>query len=399
LIKKYAEKLSISFERVEYAKNNFIRVVKVMKAFILNDSVKSFLCLNNKLPQENKGLFDIKLLEEFADAIIKIYGIKGLKGKDLLYSINSEDYDAKRAEFIQRLSKGEKLFVISSYNTVGAGQNLQYKAPGNATIVAVNDYDRGDMEKDFDCIYLEKPTNLLVNVDSKKGIEAEDLIRFVYQMEFLMERGEVSRKDGIAVIKDAFICFSGGYTFSGKKGEPYKTDSVNNYALRTLIQAVGRICRTGLKNPDIYIYVDNTILTDYDLSIVEQRMLNPEFAELVKVGKIYYNGLANENLDIAVMENRAGTLALKAMQIINELKRNWTDDSIDYWKALRELCLMRPTLSRKNVEQNSQYQLVYMCAPGEITAYSYEQEGDYNKNINIKFDGSLPQRCQRMKYI
>ena len=32
LIKKYAEKLSISFERVEYAKNNFIRVVKVMKA-------------------------------------------------------------------------------------------------------------------------------------------------------------------------------------------------------------------------------------------------------------------------------------------------------------------------------------------------------------------------------
>ena len=98
------------------------------------------------------------------------------------------------------MSKGEKLFVISSYNTVGAGQNLQYKAPGNATIVAVNDYDRGDMEKDFDCIYLEKPTNLLVNVDSKKGIEAEDLIRFVYQMEFLMERGEVSRKDGIAVI-------------------------------------------------------------------------------------------------------------------------------------------------------------------------------------------------------
>lgn len=65
---------------------------------------------------------------------------------------------------------------------------------------------------------------------------------------------------------------------------------------------------------------------------------------------------------------------------------------IDYWKALRELCLMRPTLSRKNVEQNSQYQLVYMCAPGEITAYSYEQEGDYNKNINIKFDGSLPQK-------
>lgn len=133
----------------------------------------------------------------------------------------------------------------------------------------------------------------------------------------------------------------------GEKREPYKTDSVNNFALRTLIQAVGRICRTGLKNPDVYIYVDNTILTEYDLSVVEQRMLNPEFAELVKVGKTYFNGQENDNPDIVVMENRAGTLALKAMQIINELKRNWTDDSIDYWKALRELCLMRPTLSRK----------------------------------------------------
>lgn len=384
--------MSTTFAGVEYAKNNFIRVVKVMKSFILNDSVKSFLCLNNKLPQENKVLFDIKLLQDFADAIIKLYAVKGVKGKDLLYSVNSEDYDAKRAEFIQRLSKGEKLFVISSYNTVGAGQNLQYKAPENTTIVAVNDYDRGDREKDFDCIYLEKPTNLIVNVDSKKGLEAEDLIRFVYQMEFLMERGEVSRKDGIAVIKDAFTCFSGGYTFSGKKGEPYETESVNNFALRTLIQAVGRICRTGLKNPDIYIYVDDTILRKYDLSIVEQRMLNPEFAELVKVGKIYYNGEINNDQSIVKMENLAGTLSLKAMQIINELKRNWTDDSIDYWKALRKLCLKRPTLSRKNVEQNSQYQLIYMRAPGEMIAYSYEQEGDYNKNINIKFDDSLPQK-------
>lgn len=347
LIKKYTEKISTTFSGVEYAKNNFVRVVKVMKAFILNDSVKSFLCLNNKLPQENKGLFDIKLLEDFADAIIKLYGIKGLKGRDLLYSINSEDYDAKLAEFIQRLSKGEKLFVISSYNTVGAGQNLQYKAPACVTVVEVNGYGRGDGEKDFDCIYLEKPTNLLVNVDSKKGLEAEDLIRFVYQMEFLMERGEISRKDGIAVIKDAFICFSGGYTFSGKKGEPYKTDSVNNFALRTLIQAVGRICRTGLKNKDIYIYVDDTILCDYDLSVAEQRNLNPEFVKLVRAGKTYFNGQANEEQDVVVLENRAGTLALKAMQIINELKRNWTDDSIDYWNALRELCLKRPTLSRK----------------------------------------------------
>ena len=392
LIKTYAEKLNEAFMGAEYAKTNFIRVVKVIKAFVLNDSVKSMLCLNNKLAQENKSLFDVKLLREFSEAIIQLNNIKGLKGKDLIYTINSEDYDAKRKDLLQRLAQGKKLFVISSYNTIGAGQNLQYETPFGTEVVAVNDYARGDREKDFDCLYLEKPTNLLVNVDHKKSIEAEELVRFIYQMEFLMDRGEVPRKDGIAVIKDAFVSFSGGNAFSGKKGEPYKTDSVNNFALRTLIQAVGRICRTGLKNQDIYIYVDNTILSDYDLSVVEDRRLNPEFAEVVKVGKTYFKGHVTLDQAVSVMENQAGVLSLKAMQIINDLRRNWNDESIDYWKALRELCLKRPTLNKKYVEKNSQYELIYMRVPGELKTYSYEQEGDYNKNINIKFDNSLPQK-------
>ena len=49
-------------------------------------------------------------------------------------------------------------------------------------------------------------------------------------------------------------------------------------------------------------------------------MLNPEFAELVKMGKTYFNGQANENQDIAVMENRAGTLSLKAIRNMWEKK-------------------------------------------------------------------------------
>ena len=35
---------------------------------------------------------------------------------------------------------------------------------------------------------------------------------------------------------------------------------------------------------------------------------------------------------------------------------------------------------------------IYVCARRNYRTYSYEQEGDYNKNINIKFDGSLPQK-------
>lgn len=392
LIKRYTEKLEDVFSGSnKYAATNFLRIMKVMKAFTCNDSIRSFLCLSNKLPQDNKGSFDLKLVKEFAADIIKEAKLS-YKADSLVVCINSEEYDAKYADMIERLSKGEKLFVLSSYNTVGAGQNLQYKKPVDVNVVEVNKYARGDMEKDFDGIYLEKPTNLIVNVDAHSSISAEELIRFIYQMEFLMERGEISRKDGIACIKDAFVNYSGGNTWSGKKGVLYETLSVNNFAIRTLIQAVGRICRTGLKNKDIFIYVDDEILKNYDLSKVEERMLNPEFMAVVELSKAYREGIVEVDDRTVRLENAAGQLSLKTMQMINELKRNWTEDSIEYWQKLRQLSLMRPTLSAENVANNTQFRTIYMQAPEKVARYTYEQEGDYNKNIIVKFDDSLPQR-------
>lgn len=397
LIKKYTEKLEDVFSGSnKYAAANFLRIVKVLKAFICNTGIRSFLCLSNKLPQDNKGSFDLKLIKEIANEIIKEAHLD-YKADSLIVCITSEEYDAKYNEMINRLSAGEKLFVLSSYNTVGAGQNLQYKTPEGVNVVEVNAYARGDMEKDFDGIYLEKPTNLIVNVDAHTGVSTEDLIRFIYQMEFLMERGEISRKDGIARIKDAFVAYSGGNTWSGKKGVPYETLSVNNFAIRTLIQAVGRICRTGRKNKDIYIYVDDEILKHYDLSKVEKRMLNPEFWAIVELGKQYSSNIREVGDPVARLENAAGQLSLKTMQIINELKRNWTEDSIDYWQRLRQLCLMCPTMSRDQVEKSTQFRTIYMQAPGKITSYSYEQEGDYNKNIIVKFDDNLSQKMSEQE--
>lgn len=396
LVKRYREKLENTYSGdIQYAVNQFMKIIKVMKEFILSENVKSFLCLSNKLAKDNRGLFDLTLLKDFADAIIKENKVPNIKGKDIIWSINGEEYDAKYKEMIEKLSNGEKLFVVSSYYTIGAGQNLQYTKPDNVSVVRVNDYERGNLEKDFDCIYLERPTNLLVNIDSKKALELKDMIRFVYQIEFLMDRGEISRNDGIACIKDAFICYSGGNKISGKKKVPYKTPSVNNYAIRTLIQAVGRICRTGLKNKDIYIYVDDDIFQKYDLTLVEQRMLNPEFRKIIEVAKEEVCSVDKIGDEIQILENAAGHLSIKTMQIINDLKRRWTDDSIDYWKNLRELCLMRPTMSCEEIDGkygNLGYKMIYLKAPKSINYYCYEQEGDYNKNITIKFDNTLAQK-------
>lgn len=392
LRKKYTEKIETVFcDRNEYAVANFLRIIKVMKEFICNESIRSFLCLSNKLPQDNKMTYDLKLVKEFAADIIRENRLR-YKAGEMVVCINGEEYDTKYKNMISRLSKGEKLFVLSSYSTVGAGQNLQYKKPDDVEVVQVNNYFRGDMEKDFDGIYLERPTNLIVNIDMNIRVKEEELIRFIYQMEFLMERGEISRKDGIASIKDAFVNYGGGNIWLSKKGIRYQTLSVNNYALRILIQAVGRICRTGLKNKDVYIYVDDEIYKHYDCSKAKNRMLNPEFLKVIEEGEKYPEKVYDEHMEIVQLENAAGQLSLKTMQIINDLKRNWTENSMIYWKKLRQLVLMCPTMSQKQIAKNTQFKMIYMQAPDKISRYSYEQEGDYNKNIIVKFDESLPQK-------
>ena len=390
VVSKFLEILENKFsgDAKNHAGRSFLRIVKVMKQFILNKDIRSFLCLSNKLAREGNHKLDLTLLREIAQEIKREANIKD-DDKELVVSLDSEEYDEKHANLINRLSNGEKLFVLSSYQTIGAGQNLQYRTPDDVAVVNVNDFNRGDLVKDFDAIYLENPTHLLVNVSTYDSLGDEELIRYIFQMESLMGSGEISQNDGKSNIKFAFRKLSGEQPPRDIKiGDAYKTDSVNNAANRVLIQAVGRICRTGLKNKDIYIYLDEEIFTKHDITTVKHRMLNPEFVRIVETAP-QNEKQRSEDSYVLKLENRASQLSSRHVQRINYLKRGWNPEKIEVWREIRELCLKYPTISKENYEN---YQNLYLQAPEKISRYSYSQEGDYQKNVTVKFDGSLPQK-------
>lgn len=388
IIDYYAEKLEMHFGTSDFAIRRFLKIIKAMKAFIVNDEVKSFLCLCNKLTKEGKMYFDLILFREMAKDIIEEAGLDYDEGK-LVVSINSEDYDAQYNEIIEHLSNGKKLFVLSSYQTIGAGQNLQYRKPEDVDVVQVNENVRELLEKDFDCIYLEKPTNIVVNVFGNNIISEETLVRFIFEMEFLMENNEVSRAAGIHDIKEIFKK-SDSSAKANLLSNRYETCSIQNASLRVLIQAVGRICRTGLKNKNIYIYLDEAILKEIDMTAVKTRIVNPEFAEIIEEGKKYNVDLTDVSL--LRIENQANAASLKSMLIINKLRYNWDEKNINLWKRLREQVLKHPTIDKHEIEKNLNYKSIYLQAPEKISGYSYSQEDDYQKNIMVKFDDSMPQK-------
>src|SRR5690554_7359775 len=86
------------------------------------------------------------------------------KVKNSYAIINSNDFDKKKQSFIKRLENGSIVCIISTYQTMGAGQNLQYIAPNPDSKVNVRDSSltvwNTSNKTDINAIYLDKPTHL-----------------------------------------------------------------------------------------------------------------------------------------------------------------------------------------------------------------------------------------------
>ena len=242
--------------------------------------------------------------------------------------IDSEDYDEKKDDLSQRLANGEKLFVISVYQTIGAGQNLQYPIPTGISTVSVNNIP--SHKKDFDAIYLDKPTNVLVNMVDK--LPEENFAKYIFQIEFLLAVGEINIPTAIGMIKNAFKTFSTQHKQSGYSPvNIYKCRSVDLALTKVIIQAIGRICRTPNKNSNIYIYADDAICDSIDLSTM-YRPCNAEYiAFLSAVQKRKTIITDNDNTERLV--NIANSTSDTVNRHIHSILSNdWTEDRIKNYK-------------------------------------------------------------------
>lgn len=377
------------FDRIErelpdikdnYYKERYIRIALAYKQFVMHNDIQSFLCVLTKHPRKGDKYLNKDVLDEIFKYIIAENNASTSVNSSV-YQLDGDEYDIKKDKITRKLSEGQKLFIISVYQTIGAGQNLQYKIPRELEkeVIKINDRpSRG--EKDFDAIYLDKPTHLLVNLGN--NLSEEEFVKYLYHTEFFQETSELSMYDAFQHIKRAFRCYI--------KGNAYQlphAQSVNNsksvvlLSTRTIIQAIGRICRTNQKRKNIYVFADNRIAENIDLSILNDRLLNKEFIALLD--KIREQ--SNAQIAEGSYENRAALLSVRANKFINNmLREDWTDDRIEKWQQLRELVLTAPTMSEAEVSKNFVAKNFYVKLPAKNNHLFYKQEEDYN-NIQIGF--------------
>lgn len=363
----------------EYARLRYCNIFKAMCKFKQNDNIKSMLYLGMALAKDNDAKMDTTLFKELFDLAGKDTG----KDNSVIYFLRGDDFDEDKVEIQKLLAEGKKIFVMSAYQTIGAGQNLQYEVPENLDVVYLGEYDENDnryLNKDFDALYLGDITHLTVNTSNNAKMTEDALVKLLFQIEELYANDEISYEEKDEMIKIAFCAYRGD---KNQMNKLYSLKSVNMQANRTLLQAVGRMCRTFVKSKDIYLFVESKLLNKLYIDELNKRILPPEMKSIIA---LYENTIINKcsekECNYLYKAEHISTDSLNYIRRV--LSQGWTQESINLWNDLRDVVLKYPTASSDVWESNDVINNFYITSGEKINQYLFSQYADFS-NVVIQF--------------
>lgn len=377
-----------------YLYERYCKFFAVAYFFIIKKDIQSMLYLSMMLPKEGRNSFDKNILNRIFE-IITTYMGSDLTSKNIVV-LDSQNYEVNKQVLINRLEKGEKIIVISTYSTLGAGQNLQYKVPDQITTVTLGDGSLKDSRykyKDFDAIFLGEVTNIVTNILGEGDFSRRDAMNRVCQIERLCEGYEIDRITKKSEIRKTFMRVGEdkpAWLGSGKHTKFKEIESVNRSAERTMLQAVGRICRTFNKNSNVYIWIEDRLMRQLDKESLSEMIFIPELEKIIEVlevrdnksGESKKNKRKNEEIIAKHKSIEAERCITRALRSIDE------EETIIFWEELREFVLRNPTLSDENLRDYNgllDIESFYMTNGKEDnTGYCYLQSMDY-KEVNVRF--------------
>lgn len=345
----------------------FLKSMLAVKRFMQNTQAKALLVMTNRniVVNGDRHVFSLEVAIEVIAEIAEECKVNTPK----IHYLQGDDFQNQKENYLASMSIGEKVVLFTCYNTAGSGQNLQY--------------EYNDEVNDIDSIYIEMPTNALIH--EKYLNEEVNLIKYIYQQEVLRKEGGVAPTIIMGNIVSAFKKWSIPNKSPFFHKEIYYTGAVNNHHVRTLIQAVGRLCRTPDKRVDVNIYIDSKIYENIDFSFLLENevFLNREFEEIIKC-----NRKSNKTNERMIKINQALDANERDLSrignILSDNRVSWREDDIKQWNDIRDFVLRYPTISYEELEKAKSYYsldslddfFLYAQNGEKIDKYYYLCEGD-----------------------
>lgn len=336
---------------------------------ICENEIYSFIAFENRFPKAGED-FDLdRLLALFEDL-----RIQNNYSKIIFEVINSQDFDEKLNNVREHLLQGEKVFVLTTYQTVGSGKNIQYKIPEMLEHMVVRTENDTRATKDFEAIYLATPTNLLQILRYDSEDKYTDLAKYLFHQEYLYKNDYISYPHMKYNIANGFrqAFFGESNSFYPKNGDLYA------HTLKIIIQAIGRICRCRNKNKNIYIFSDKEVVERIQRigNSKLPKLLNEEFRALLKT-----NVSSAINVDRIQEYSRQSKSAFYAIRGKAWTVRN-SKQAVLEWQEIRDFVLKNPT-----TDNPGKFKWLYFEFEDKCKGYSYSQDAKYDI-VDMRIDTS-----------
>ena len=346
----------------EYEAERYLRAAFSFKSFLMNDT-RAGLCFFNRMPKADDSIFDRVALSEIFDMILREH--PEVPWASIAF-ISGEGFEETKKDIQNRLSEGKRILAVTTYGTLGAGQNIQYPLKDGGCINISERPD--DDEVDFDFIYLDNPTNVVSNPEKKND---EKWMSLVYEILYLLEKGEIDRKTANRFVAKTLLLSD----IKHVRGTLLATKSARLAAAGKIIQAVGRICRTNMKRPTIRILADEDLSKVFMDPYETYGLTNRETEALIRHVHSPETICDDSETVTAALRSR------RAVTIIDRMRGNWNPSTISNWKGLREYVLKSPT-----TDNPSDYTFnMYVKIPGGERTYWYRTKNDF-EDVEVMFD-------------
>ncbi len=336
-----------------------LKLAKIYKNICEKD-IKSFIAFVNGFPTID-GKFNRTRLNSLFDDICN----QNQYNPIVVEIIRAKDFDLKFNKIKDELACGRQVFIITTYQTIGSGKNIQYPISDNDKDRVILDKTDTKGTKDFEGVYIATPTNLVQRLSLNSEDKYTDLAKFLFHQEYLYKNKLLSyphmKSNIINGFKQTFFTENGVFYF--RNGDIFPN------SLRLAIQAIGRICRCRNKNKNIYIYADCELIERilYICTGNAPKLLNNEFRALLD--------LKIQDLVIPEKVKQYSTQSKKAFTTIRNAAYTVRNSSkaVYEWQQLREFVLKNPTTNNPG-----RYETFYFKFDDEYSGYTYQQDSNYN---------------------
>ena len=376
-------------EKCSYYANKYMRLAYVVRLFANQKDQQTLLYLGKALPKDSDGS---TLKKNVLDYIIEMANIDaGLKGLNMVQPaiLTSSNFDETKEQICERLKNGEKLIIFSSYQTVGAGQNLQYpvnESYRDNVVTLPHSYNYEKEERDIDSIYLDDITYLTENINDIKHF---DIKRNMYHLMQVMEcfgNYEISVEAKRELVKAGFNSLQN--ILPKCNVSLNDAQSIKFHVTRDVIQAVGRMGRTCLRNKHISIYIYEKVLRQLDYNTLMAEFNSEEVKAIGKKLKTKeVTACIDNQLQLAML--RANTISIQVSgKILSTVKRSfkgeWSDNDMRLWKELRELVLKYPTANEEDFADDD-LRAYYINGLQPLSKYLFSVNNNSYRNIHVWF--------------